>query len=98
MPLTPTADLAFRTRAHHALRAPLAPRALASDGRVSPRDELGRGLAPLERRLLAVVLGERARREPEFEHRHLALRALAEPQRDHRRADPRAHVHRAAGG
>ena len=33
----------------------------------------------------------------ELEHRHFAPRALAQPQRHHRRADARAHVDRALG-
>ena len=48
--------------------------------------------------MLGVVLVERARRRAELEDRELALAAIAESERHHRGADPRADVERAGGG
>src|SRR5262245_52232660 len=75
---------------------PLPPLALPHDRRRPLRRRLGLGVAPLERRLLAVVLIKRAGLGPQLEDRHLPLRPLAEPERHHGRADPRPYIHRAA--
>ena len=56
---------------------------------------LGRRHSPLTRRLLLVMLVERAGLRAELEERHLALGAFTQAQRNHRGPYPGAHINRA---